>query len=177
MHGISRHTLAVLLPLLLCVGCASTGEAVSPEPEEKGLQARPLTNCWDEASHADRVSLSKEASAGVTIQEVRQDGSTLHLTITYAGGCAPHDFDLCWDGLFQASSPLQVELLLLHEPHGDSCKKRVTEERVFDLSPLKREGVRIEPCRVPGYENASPRVSCQVPSAEMPQWPWGYRPR
>lgn len=176
MHMGLRRFVAALLPLLLCAGCASTGDAISPEPQEKGSQARPIISCWDAASGASRRPPSQEANAGAAIRDVQQDAWTLRLTVTYSGGCAQHDFELCWEGEFLTSDPAQVHFWLLHEPHGDACKKLVTEERVFDLSPLKGEGGTLERCGVPGYWHRTDLVSCQVPWIGGLRWPWPERP-
>jgi hypothetical protein len=36
------------------------------------------------------------------------------------------------------SFPLQVDLLLSHDGHGDLCRALITREVAFDLAPLER---------------------------------------
>jgi hypothetical protein len=84
-----------------------------------------LPQCW-----ADRGdSFSIEAAA--------LDGSDLVVTVGYGGGCAPHDFTLCWpDQAFLESYPVQASLELFHDGHGDSCDAWFVEDRRFSLAPL-----------------------------------------
>lgn len=61
---------------------------------------------------------------------------TLSLTVSYSGGCAPHEFRLCWDGSFMESSPVQVPLVLQHDGNGDMCEAYPTEVLEVPLSEL-----------------------------------------
>lgn len=69
---------------------------------------------------------------------VHIDGDTLLVTVAYGGGCETHDFEICWpDQAFMESDPIQVSLELWHDAHDDGCEAYITEERAFDLAPLR----------------------------------------
>ncbi len=62
----------------------------------------------------------------------------LTLDVEYGGGCEDHEFDLvAWGGWLE-SFPVQVNVLLAHEDHGDACDALLTSELRFDLTPLER---------------------------------------
>ncbi len=71
-----------------------------------------------------------------TIGEAVIEGDTLHLSVSYKGGCREHGFDLL-AGSFLESNPVQVDVMLSHNAHGDTCGELISEELAFDLSPLK----------------------------------------
>lgn len=65
-------------------------------------------------------------------------GDVLFLDIAYGGGCADHEFGLCWDGAFAESDPVQTWMTLGHESNDDPCDAIVMEERQLDLTDLKQ---------------------------------------
>lgn len=73
-----------------------------------------------------------------SIQEASIQGDQLSLKVTYSGGGKKHDFTLFASEGFLESSPVQAELFLSHYAHGDSCEALITEELLFNLSPLKK---------------------------------------
>ena len=65
-------------------------------------------------------------------------GDELWASLSYGGGCATHTFTLCWpDQSFAESYPVQAGLELLHDDGDDPCDGVVTEDRSFDLGPLR----------------------------------------
>ena len=64
-------------------------------------------------------------------------GNILVLEVQYSGGCAEHAFKLIAPDAFMESSPVQINLLLVHDSHGDNCEAWLTETLLFDLLPLK----------------------------------------
>ncbi|MEZ4385193.1 MAG: hypothetical protein R3A79_27950 [Nannocystaceae bacterium] len=64
-------------------------------------------------------------------------GDTLLLEVAYSGGCAEHDFGLCWDGAFLESDPVQVHVTVGHNGNGDACEAYPMEQLQFDLTELK----------------------------------------
>lgn len=55
------------------------------------------------------------------------------------GGCATDEptFKLCFDGSFRESNPVQVTLDLVPSGATPTCSAWVTQQKVFDLSPLR----------------------------------------
>ena len=60
----------------------------------------------------------------------------LHLTVSYSGGCATHDFTLFGSTAFAESWPVQADIWVVHDTPGDPCLAYITEERVYDLTAL-----------------------------------------
>jgi hypothetical protein len=84
-----------------------------------------LPQCWTE--RGDSFSLDSAAI----------DGSELVVTLGFGGGCAEHEFVLCWpDQSFLESYPVQVQLELFHEGHDDACEAWLVEEHRLSLQPL-----------------------------------------
>ena len=77
------------------------------------------------------------------IERVEIEKDALHLSVSYIGGCAEHEFTLvAWDYSIKAET-LQAKLLLAHNANGDDCKAIVREALCFDISPLKAEYHRV----------------------------------
>jgi hypothetical protein len=72
-----------------------------------------------------------------TYQLDRFEGDKLLATMTYKGGCGPHDFKVI-AGPFKESWPVQVGLYVWHKSE-DGCGRTITEEVVIDLRPLKEK--------------------------------------
>lgn len=87
-----------------------------------------LFNDWD------AISLSDDP---VTIDEAIVENDHLKLKITYAGGDKNHEFKLYGSEFFLESYPVQAVLYLSHDAHGDAGKAIITEELMFNLTPLK----------------------------------------
>ncbi len=69
---------------------------------------------------------------------VSPGGDVLRVQVRYGGGCTSHEFQLvAWEGWVEAE-PVQVRVFLSHDSFGDPCRALITEDRRFDLGPLKR---------------------------------------
>ena len=64
-------------------------------------------------------------------------GTVLTISVSYSGGCRNHEFDLTAAESFQESSPVQLPMVLTHEDNDDPCEAYPTEQRRFDLTPVK----------------------------------------
>ena len=64
-------------------------------------------------------------------------GDTLSLNLSYAGGCARHEFTLVAAESFRESDPVQLPVSLAHDANGDACEAWLTEDYEFDLRPLR----------------------------------------
>ncbi|MCH7575371.1 MAG: hypothetical protein IIA59_09635 [Candidatus Marinimicrobia bacterium] len=69
-------------------------------------------------------------------------GDTLIVPVRYGGGCKVHDFYLVGTCPPQStySSPLVINVI--HEGNGDACKAYLAKRLKFDLSPLRRCGLK-----------------------------------
>ncbi len=68
-------------------------------------------------------------------------GTTLRAQVSYGGGCGSHRMDLVGWGGWLESNPVQLNALVTHDDDDDPCDAYLTEERVFDLTPLARAWV------------------------------------
>ena len=79
------------------------------------------------------------------ILDVSVTGDQLDLKVQYAGGCKTHDFTLMGpltipvNGLIINGQVTETPItaFLYHDANGDACEALVTEDRHFDLTPLK----------------------------------------
>lgn len=85
----------------------------------------PITMDCDDAS-GDAVELS---DAAIT-------GDVLTVTASYGGGCKPHTFNVCWDGAFAESYPVQAHLVLRHDGNDDHCEAYASQELHIDLREI-----------------------------------------
>ncbi|MDX1648000.1 MAG: hypothetical protein R3304_12710 [Longimicrobiales bacterium] len=67
------------------------------------------------------------------------EGLELTAEMEYGGGCAQHRIDLVvWgDWIEMSSSPPHINALLTHDDGGDTCEALLSDERTFDLTPLR----------------------------------------
>jgi hypothetical protein len=82
-----------------------------------------------------------------TILEAVIFADQLHVAVQFGGGCAEHHFSLLHSGVFRPAAPVETDLQLTHDAHGDPCRAILGRELVFDLTPLKTMylGSRREP--------------------------------
>jgi hypothetical protein len=72
----------------------------------------------------------------VTINSVDIKGDILEINVSY-GGCGLHDFVLYGNRSYQKSLPPKLGLALIHDAHGDNCKKQSTETLYFNIKPIR----------------------------------------
>jgi hypothetical protein len=73
-----------------------------------------------------------------TVLEAAAVGDRLRVRVQYGGGCKTHAFQgVAWGGWME-SHPVQVRLFLSHDAFHDPCDALLTEDRYFDLGPLRR---------------------------------------
>ena len=64
-------------------------------------------------------------------------GEILTIKVSFSGGCRYHEFVLTAATFFLESDPVQLPMALTHDDNGDTCEAYPTENRRFDLSPIK----------------------------------------
>ena len=72
----------------------------------------------------------------VQLRRATVEGDSLHLKVTYGGGCRPHDFVL-YGCEPLSTSPARVNLSLSHNANEDRCRALITETRGFSLGPIR----------------------------------------
>lgn len=65
------------------------------------------------------------------------EADTLHINVSYAGGCETHEFTLVAEPMFLESFPVQLRASLAHNANGDTCEAWITEDHSFDLTSIK----------------------------------------
>jgi len=70
------------------------------------------------------------------IQSFSIEGDSAFITITYAGGCNRHTFEVIWSETYIETYPPQTDLMLVHNANGDACKALITEKITFNISKL-----------------------------------------
>ena len=138
---ISTGALALSLVLL---GSAGHGQAqdsddtgaetpVSVTSEETDSEEKPL---WGGVviDPDDTGTLGSDEYV-LNAAAIRAD--TLAVTVSYGGGCQEHLFAVDASGPFLESDPVQLPVALAHEANDDACERWVTEDYLFDLTPLR----------------------------------------
>jgi hypothetical protein len=64
-----------------------------------------------------------------------EDGN-IKISVSYGGGCKPHNFSITWDEIIQNSNPPGMNLIVTHDANGDNCEAYITETLVFPLENL-----------------------------------------
>jgi hypothetical protein len=116
--------------------------------------------------HIENLKMKKEVSIlqenqwnGLKMDGYKMDsvyvlGDSIHLKISYSGGCREHLFRL-WKLPPNALMPPPVELLLDHDAQGDMCEAWVTKWLVYSLKPIRLNGTH----DVPFLMRGSPEMS------------------
>jgi len=66
-------------------------------------------------------------------------GDQLNTTVSYSGGCAEHTFNICSDGMWAESRPVQTTVTIKHTDPGDVCDAVPSEDVTFDLLSLRQD--------------------------------------
>ena len=88
------------------------------------------------------VLLTNQSPEGILIDDYWLDSisiadDVLRMKIGYGGGCEEHDFALYMSPMaFFESAPLQADIYLRNDGHGDGCLAFVPKTLHFDLRPI-----------------------------------------
>ena len=116
----------VAVMLTVVASCEHSKTVTGPSPSVEAIIL------FDDHS---AITLASDAAA---IEEASIEGDLLSLKTAYGGGCRKHDFKLYGSTSFLESYPVQTDVFLSHDAHGDACRALLHDELLFDLSPLKR---------------------------------------
>lgn len=123
------------------------GETGIPDPAGCGLCEcnDGELSCTDEACPNDAPRVFKCPLVDGEVVEPMSDpfnviasvieGDTLVVDVSHSGGCADHDYGMCYMDAFLESFPVQGSLQLLHDANGDMCEAELQKELRFDLTP------------------------------------------
>lgn len=124
---IRRSLLVSLLPALMATNCDPVGTT-------------PATPTALPSTTAIAVCGGDSASWRV-VTDRRLVGDTLTLDAEYFGGCATHEFTLCWEGgwITLPDQPVQMRMMLDHWANNDTCNDHLSESFSFDLTDIKEQ--------------------------------------
>jgi len=88
-----------------------------------------------------QVSIVTSAEAGPSdpfeVTAYRLGGDTLHVDVSYSGGCATHEFMGLVESAVMESSPVQMSGRIAHDGRNDPCDAVVSGSIALDLTPLR----------------------------------------
>lgn len=138
-RGVDTAGFYALIDEALGLGCDLGLTSTCDCPEAEGFDCAGGTCTWDYVDPDALPACRADDGDPYTVEGASIAGSLLAVTVSASGGCAEHDWTLCWpDQSFAESSPVQARLELLHDDHDDPCDAIITEDLVFDLAPLAR---------------------------------------
>ena len=124
--------LLTLCTLLLAIGC---------DRMENQFMDKTDDTADDIGKIGDTVIASTPEASSVTdayvINTATVKGETLRVNVSYSGGCETHEFTLVAEPRFLESFPVQLRVSIAHNANGDTCQDSITEDHVFDLTPIK----------------------------------------
>ena len=95
----------------------------------------------DEIEKIDPTVIAATSEAWGTdeyvINAATLEDDTLRINVSYTGGCETHIFTLVAEPRFLESFPVQLRVSLAHNANGDTCEALITEDHIFDLTPIK----------------------------------------
>lgn len=121
---------SILLAALTVAGCASQAA------EDEVLDADGKADSSRTAIPLTVGACADAVNDGYELANVQLTGNRLLVDASYGGGCAQHTFKACWDGSFLESLPVQAQLRLYHDGHGDLCEALKSTPLSIDLTAL-----------------------------------------
>ncbi|MDE0141205.1 MAG: hypothetical protein OXN19_07005 [Caldilineaceae bacterium] len=140
---------AFCLVILMVAACDSGSPGAAAGDPDNGLVSVTPSDATDRGPERGEVVIGDPDESGpyasdpYTMAATGGDdgpvieGDTLTITLSFSGGCAPHDFTLITAPAFMESDPVILDLFLTHDDHGDSCEAYPTEHHAFDLTPVR----------------------------------------
>jgi hypothetical protein len=79
---------------------------------------------------------SVENSDPFELNDVEFEEGIIQISVSYSGGCKPHNFTITWDETIRSSNPPVMNLIVTHDANGDNCEAYITETIEFSLDHL-----------------------------------------
>ena len=120
------------LVVLYAIGCGENSfSPADVAPDETKSSGQILV------TDPDATTAGEWGTDGFELSGAAITGDTLAVTVSYAGGCKEHLFTLVSSSEFLESNPVQVVVVLAHNANGDRCEAWITQDYLFNLTPLK----------------------------------------
>ena len=124
----------LLLLLVVATSCKTKKNATATETET----AEVIDDKVKMIHMTESMLLPKPIDA-VNIKSVSIKGDILILDVAYSG-CAEHDFVLYGNRAYRKSLPPKIGLALVHDAHGDKCRKLSTQKLYFNIRNIRYPG-------------------------------------
>lgn len=129
MNGMQPLFYSVLI-LLTLASCSSAQKTKSTAKEKTVSGVLQIDTAFD------RTVLKPN----IQILQSMISGDTLWLEVEYSGGCATHSFELKSKGQWMKSMPPKLNLYLIHNDAGDSCREVIQEKLSFLVNSAQYGG-------------------------------------
>ena len=116
-----------LFILPFAIGCSHIESQFMDQINEAGKIGTTVIAATSEAWGTDAYVIN-----AATVED-----DTLRINVSYTGGCETHAFTLVAEPRFLESYPVQLRVSLAHNANGDTCEALITEDHIFDLTPIK----------------------------------------
>ena len=126
---ITRFPIIIILFSLTTIGC-KTKKNQTETSEASASKVAELTVVSSDWSIPDY-------NVPATIDTAFITGDILTLKVSYSGGCTEHDFELVTFKAYKKSMPPQLDVVLVHNPNGESCRSMVEETLQFDIKDAR----------------------------------------
>ena len=125
--------LLTLCTLLVAIGCDRMDNQTIDEINEVSVDDNRNNRCHCYRNDTPRHREWDE----YIINAATIEDDTLRVNVSYSGGCETHAFTLVAEPRFLESFPVQLRVSIAHNANGDTCEASITEDHVFDLTPIK----------------------------------------
>jgi hypothetical protein len=110
---------------LFVLGCKTTEEVIVDQPK---VDAR-----LNVIATLGEINVPSDPT---TISNIRIEGNTMFIDMSYTGGCEEHTFKVVGSEAISKSLPPIRSIQLIHSAKGDQCKKIVEETLTVDISKI-----------------------------------------
>lgn len=124
-----------------CGACTCTNGALTCTEEPCSELGVPLVLCPKEDPNVP-LSASQIRTDPVDVLSAALVGGSVTFEVGHGGGCARHDYALCFDPQSRASYPEQFTVALIHDAHDDGCNAYVQKTLKFDLTKIAETHMR-----------------------------------
>ena len=81
-----------------------------------------------------KLDTVNDSSDAIKFEDVKLNGNTLEIKVSYSGGCENHTFDLIGSPNISKSLPPIRSIQLIHRANKDACKALIIKDLIFDVS-------------------------------------------
>jgi hypothetical protein len=81
-----------------------------------------------------KLDTISDSSDAIKFEDVKLNGNTLEIKVSYGGGCENHTFELIGSPNISKSLPPIRSIQLIHRANKDACKALIIKDLMFDVS-------------------------------------------